>query len=283
MTATEEPLIIRCEHARLVAILHRPAEPRPRGVLLVVGGPQYRVGSHRQFVLLARHLARRGFPVLRFDYRGMGDSEGADTLFDTAGADVRAALEGLSAAAGVSEIVIWGLCDAASSALLHGATDTRVRGLVLVNPWVRQGETQARTVLKHYYASRLFDPELWRRVLTGRMNVLASVADFARNLRKSVGVPGGTAAGGTLPGGSFVARMLEGLESFRGKVLLILSGDDLTAAEFKDEVQSSPRWSRALERATVQRRDFPAANHTFSTAAWRDGVALCTEQWLESL
>ncbi|KAB8057318.1 hydrolase 1, exosortase A system-associated, partial [Janthinobacterium violaceinigrum] len=60
--------------ARLVGILSLPAAPGPRGVLIVTGGPQYRVGSHRQFVLLARALAAQGVPVLRFDLRGMGDS-----------------------------------------------------------------------------------------------------------------------------------------------------------------------------------------------------------------
>ena len=46
------------------------------GVVIVVGGAQYRVGSHRQFVGLARHLAAHGHPVLRFDFPGMGDSPG---------------------------------------------------------------------------------------------------------------------------------------------------------------------------------------------------------------
>jgi len=46
------------------------------GVLIVVGGPQYRVGSHRQFVMLARFLADHGVPCMRFDYRGMGDVSG---------------------------------------------------------------------------------------------------------------------------------------------------------------------------------------------------------------
>ena len=43
-----------------------------RGMLIVVGGPQYRAGSHRQFTLLARDVAATGVPTMRFDYRGMG-------------------------------------------------------------------------------------------------------------------------------------------------------------------------------------------------------------------
>src|SRR5262245_37346209 len=46
-----------CEGQRLFGILSQPASPGRRGVLIVVGGPQYRAGSHRQFTLLARDLA----------------------------------------------------------------------------------------------------------------------------------------------------------------------------------------------------------------------------------
>ena len=48
----------------------------------MVGGPQYRVGSHRQFTLMARAFAAAGYPVLRFDYRGIGDSEGESRGFE---------------------------------------------------------------------------------------------------------------------------------------------------------------------------------------------------------
>ena len=78
---TEEvPLSFACQDCRLYGVLHRPRSRGRSGVLIVVGGPQYRVGSHRQFVLLARFLAGRSIPVLRFDYRGMGDSEGEQQL-----------------------------------------------------------------------------------------------------------------------------------------------------------------------------------------------------------
>ncbi|HBZ05431.1 MAG TPA: hydrolase 1, exosortase A system-associated, partial [Massilia sp.] len=49
-----------CRGAWLYGIVSLPAAPHPRGVLIVVGGPQYRAGSHRQFTLLARDLAAAG-------------------------------------------------------------------------------------------------------------------------------------------------------------------------------------------------------------------------------
>jgi hypothetical protein len=76
--------------------------------------------------------------------------------------------------------------------------------------------------------------------------------------------------------------MLEGLERFEGKTLLILSGDDLTAAEFRDETARSREWRKALERNTVTRHELAEANHTFSTRAWRDLVAAWTLNWLRA-
>jgi len=78
----ERASVFGCGGDRLVGILHAPAErARDIGVLVVVGGPQYRVGSHRQFVRMARDFAAAGYPVLRFDHRGIGDSDGAARSF----------------------------------------------------------------------------------------------------------------------------------------------------------------------------------------------------------
>ena len=72
----EVPLTFDCLGDTLIGILHKGASDASTGVLMVVGGRQYRAGAHRQFVKLARYLACHGIPVLRFDVRGMGDSEG---------------------------------------------------------------------------------------------------------------------------------------------------------------------------------------------------------------
>jgi hypothetical protein len=76
--------------------------------------------------------------------------------------------------------------------------------------------------------------------------------------------------------------MLKGLAGFDGRVLLILSGNDLTAAEFRDLADGSPRWRALLTGDRVTRRELPDATHTFSTEAWRTQVATWTAEWLAS-
>ena len=78
MSVEEVPFIFDCQGESLIGILHQPVNAASIGILIVVGGPQYRVGSHRQFLLLARSLSANDIPVLRFDYRAMGDSGGND-------------------------------------------------------------------------------------------------------------------------------------------------------------------------------------------------------------
>ena len=89
-------LRIAFEGIDLVAVLSAPsAAPSGVGVVVIVGGPQYRVGSHRQFVELARALVRAGHHVLRYDCRGMGDSDGAMQGFEASVPDVGAAIDAL--------------------------------------------------------------------------------------------------------------------------------------------------------------------------------------------
>jgi len=266
----------------MIGILHCPEQPGHRGVLIVVGGPQYRVGSHRQFLLLARFLADAGIAVLRFDYRGMGDSDGEPRCFEDIRDDIAAAVDEFFARIPeLREVVIWGLCDAASAALMYACNDSRIRGLVLLNPWVRSDATLARAFLKHHYAAKFFDKDFWKRILTGQTNPFMAIADFLATLRDaSRGEADQTAAPDTT---AFVDRMRDGLARFTGRVLVILSGEDITAAEFKDEVARSARWRELVRQPRVKLIDFESANHTFSRRVWRDRVAADTAEWIKSL
>lgn len=269
-----------------VGILHSPDEPQGgKGILVVVGGPQYRAGSHRHFVLLARALADAGFPVLRFDYRGMGDSDGAPTSFDFVGDDIEAAIDTLCEHhPGVRQVVLWGLCDGASAALMYAAKDPRVAALVLLNPWVRSDAGQARAYLRHYYIRRLFDRAFWRRLVTGRWRWRDSIHDFGRlvaRLRRSAPAHGASAHEANAPE-SFIDRMDQGWGAFRGRILLILSGNDLTADEFRDWVGATRRRRAWLKHPDTHVETVRGANHTFARRDWRDKVNELTADWLRS-
>jgi exosortase A-associated hydrolase 1 len=253
-------------------------------VLIVVGGPQYRAGSHRQFTLLCRMLASRGIAAMRFDFRGMGDSEGLASSFTDVGAQLRAASDHFLQQCGkLRELVLWGLCDGASAALIHAGSDTRITGLVLLNPWVRTDESLARAYIKSYYLKRMLSRSFWQKLLAGRFRF----AEAGRSLLANVAAASGhgrdleeeARAGARNP---LPVRMLEGWMRFRGRILLVLSENDLTADEFRQVVASDPRWSRALAEPRVQRQDVAGANHTFATSQWRAQVERATADWVLS-
>ncbi|EQD77831.1 esterase/lipase/thioesterase family protein [mine drainage metagenome] len=97
MSYAETPLTMECQGDALVGILTQPETPAPLGVLIIVGGPQCRTGSHRQFTLLARGLAQQDIPSLRFDYRGSGGQVRAPCgNFEEIQEDITSALRGVS-------------------------------------------------------------------------------------------------------------------------------------------------------------------------------------------
>jgi len=72
---------------------------------------------------------------MRFDYRGMGDSEGDMRNFEVI--DATSVRHRYLSQTGPGSVPYYdlGLCDAASAALYYAHTDTRVSRLILLNPW----------------------------------------------------------------------------------------------------------------------------------------------------
>ena len=283
MSAHEHCLQFDCAGSPLVGIVAQPALPARVGVVIVVGGPQYRVGSHRQFTLLARRLADAGFAALRFDCRGMGDSAGPARDFLSIDEDIGAAIAALRRdQPTLQTVALWGLCDAASAALLyaHGRVQRDVGGLCLLNPWVRSAQSQATAQVKHYYLQRLMAPAFWRKLARGQVG-LGRLGELAGNLsRMLVERRRGAAAGSHMGFQQHMARAWQGTDC---PLLLILSGRDLTAKEFTDTVARDPAWRGAQARKALTRVDLPDADHTFSDPAMQLAVEQATLNWLNVL
>ena len=217
---------------------------------------------------------------MRFDYRGMGDSSGGQRDFEAVSEDIAAAVNALKVACPeLDQVILWGLCDAASAVLLYcqGRRDSRISGVCLLNPWVRSEATLAKTQVKHYYGQRLLQPDFWRKLFSGKVSLVGSVKELWHKLRLSVRKQSETQSAKP-----FQTRMAQGLGNFSGQVLLILSGQDYTAKEFLEYSGSDLAWAGLLNRPNVHRHEIPAADHTFSSARHREGVALAMLQWLEN-
>lgn len=113
-----------------------PGQFRDFGVVLCHPLGQEFVRAHRALSQWAIRLARQGFPVLRFDYYGQGDSAGADedgTLAQWQ-ADLRSAIQELKRRGRVETVFLGGLRLGASLAALVASGRDDVEGLALWEP-----------------------------------------------------------------------------------------------------------------------------------------------------
>jgi exosortase A-associated hydrolase 1 len=265
-------------------VLARPASPGDVAVIVVVGGPQYRIGSQRQFVRVARELAASGVTCMRFDYRGMGDSEGTIRSFDSVTRDVAAAIEATrTAVPSVSSIVLWGLCDGASAALIAAPLIPTVRTIIALNPHIRSEVSLNRALVRHYYVERLLTRGFWRKFAQGQLELRRYVAEFAVRL---VSAASSALWSSRRQGTSdkFQDSMLAGLKALPDPCLLVLSGRDLTAQEFDTYCRHDREWSAILADARrIKIVRFPEADHTFSEEPTRSEMVRLTKEFVLSL
>ncbi len=273
MKSCEEIAWMTVADDRLPVIVHTPSAAPAWVMLIVVGGPQYRVGSHRQFVLAARAFAAQGVACVRFDYRGMGDATGAPRDFLAVEEDISAAVAFTRARFPSSRVCLYGLCDGASAIALW-LRRASCDAVVLINPWVFQEHTAAETRLRSYYLRRLVSPEFWRKLLSFQLNVRESSRSLGTTLRE---------LGGGDDAGSYVAGMLEGLRAFSGAGYLVLSGDDLTAAEFQALCRKDEQWGSLFASDNWANATYQDADHTFSEREVFDQSHAAMLTWLGDL
>ena len=158
----EEPLQFG-DSGRLFGILTLPSMSPRKALELPVfvflnAGLLHRVGPHRLYVRLARDLSRMGFSSLRVDLAGKGDSPSRPGLTnqESVAADYEEILRVLESRLGSVQLVLGGLCSGADNAIRLTPRDSRVVGLVLLDPICSpdDGFRARAIVLKYTNAAR---------------------------------------------------------------------------------------------------------------------------------
>lgn len=204
------------------------------GLLLVSGGNEVRSGAFGGQAALAADIAGAGYPVFRFDRRGVGDSEGENRGFRKSGKDIAAALATFRAISPqVTRVVGFGNCDAASALMLAGGAGCDA--LVLSNPWTydEEGEeTLPPAAIRSRYSEKLRNTKELVRLLSGGVNLRKLVAGMRRALRAPA------------PPSTLAEEMRAGLADFYGPARFLVAGADRTGMAFENTWGDDPRLSR---------------------------------------
>jgi uncharacterized protein len=263
------PLTWSSGGAMLTAMLHLPKADAPRAAILMLpGGTDYRIGSHRSYVRLAAALCDAGLAVLRLDVSGMGDSGGAYAGFEELGPDIASGIDQLRQRLPVhTPVILWGQCDGASAILLGLGKFFEVEGAILCNPWVRTAQTAAAQVVQHHYRQRLASPQSWQRILKGQTNVWRSFQNLGRALRALLKP--------TINPGSYLDRIGRSLAAAPCRCLVVIGEYDAAGQEFRLFAKKL-----ALSPEKITHVLIPGGNHSFSTKAQQHKISNEALKWI---
>lgn len=236
---------------------------RSTGLLIVSGGNEIRSGAFGGQAALAARIARAGYPVFRFDRRGVGDSAGENRGFRHSAKDIAAAIDTLRAMVPqVNRVVAFGNCDAASALMLAGGAGCDA--LVLSNPWTIEqdaangpaDDTPPPAALRARYLEKLKNPREIIRLLGGGVNLAKLARGLARSLRPAP------------PPSSLAQEMRAGLATFTGDVRILVATADRTAQVFE------AAWGAVEANGDPRIRRCEGAGHAYVEPEHRD--------WLEA-
>lgn len=231
--------------------------PGATGLLIVSGGNEIRIGAHRGMALLAQRIAEADHPVFRYDRRGIGDSTGDNLGFESSSEDIAAATAAFRAETGVTRIVAYGNCDAATAlALFHGRAG--IDALLLANPWAIEAtdDMPPAAAIRARYAERLRDPREWLRLVRGGVNLSKLASGLLKASRKQSQQIDG------LP-----ARLATALTESQVPITILLAKGDNTAVAFADFL-AGPAFAAARDTISVERCD--STSHSFASPSDKD-------------
>jgi len=279
----------------LSGILHGPhtSPAAGAGVLLVEVGVGTRMGMHRFNVRLARRLAALGYPVVRVDPGGVGNSEGSIgpmpllTYYEAIEAgifteDLKAVLASARRATNIEDWYVFGHCGGAVAAVLAFHSEPGIRGAVFTDiPFFPARGRPALTQAK------LASARSWIRALTFRTDYRFLLKNVFERLRKRVKSLLSRAPAGEGP--SRVAVDRHGLNAtlvagFRNlvrrqkEILLVFSDTDHALEDFR-RFESRLVGTSELRRVPYRVEVVEGANHTFFLQPAQEGLMKAIADW----
>lgn len=299
---------------RLFGMMHRPAVPCVPGIAIILLSPgvKMRVAPHQLYVNMAERFASLGYPVLRFDFYGLGDSEGEaeeEYLADLYGAvqvgrymdDTIAAMDWMERTHGINKFIVSGLCGGAITGLLTASKDQRIKCLLgLAIPVILDGthidftkymtDSQLKET-RDGYIRKLWDLRAWRswiRFLTFRSHYSLIFRSLLKPLLEKTHKT--TAASATSDPNEpkdntnpYFAPAFFNMLSTGRHIYLVFAGSDRLLWEYEKKFVERHRQRLELYSAHYAMHVTKDANHIFSFREWEEDMLDQCCRWLVAL
>jgi uncharacterized protein len=304
--ARVEPVVfVNRRGLRLFGILHLPSAESTAGVgvILLSPGVKMRVGPQGLYRRMADLFLSLGLPVLRFDYHGIGDSEGdlpEEFLKDVYNHveigrfvdDTLDAMNFLQERTGTRRFVLSGLCGGAMTGLLAASRDDRVAGLVGlgITPLVSSRAADPSVYfsaghlehLRKGYFKKLLSPSAWVRFLSLKSDHKVIWRSLMAPLKR-VSAPGQAAEGApAAPDNTnplFPPAFFTMLSANR-PMLLVFGGSDRLRWEFEEKFVARHKDRLAPLSAGYDLRVIDHANHVLTFTEWQRELLQLAEAWM---
>ena len=308
MSAAESVSFTNRSGLTLHGMLHSPPSGDARNccVLLLSPGIKGRIGPHRLYLKLAEHLAPMGFHVLRFDFHGLGDSEGdaeEEVLADLYNAiqvgryvdDTFDAMDWMQSHHRTDRFVGSGLCGGSITALLAAAKDPRICGLLGIGlPVTLDGgeATRGRFLTAHQTQEargellhRLVRPWTWTKFLSGRSNYRVIWRVFRQVFgMKDTGAADQAAAAPAVDNTNpLAAPAFLGLLRSGRPALLAYSGADRLLSQFRERLEQPHQQELDACAASYRVHVIAEANHILSDPSWVSELQDVAGRWLDEV
>jgi len=273
------------------------------GIVLLPAGLKYRAGPSRMNVQLARSFEKAGYPVLRFDPLGIGESDGAiedapmHAMYDSIvqGRFVDDTLLGCAVARerfGVNKIIVGGLCGGAITAMLAGASQPgAIQGLLLLSTPITLSGADSKIggpalspgLARHHsraYAKKLFSPDAWKRVLRLESNFSGVFAALKMAAVDKLRPRKAAAAMATVANESpLFMQAFTRLNQHHTAQLYLFGGSDNRWVDFDTGIVQ-PRLRGQLRGPSYDIKVLREANHEFQSGSARQHIVAEANAWL---
>ncbi len=297
---TEKAVRFEVGDRELVGNLVLPSDPRNAVVVFVHGWSGVRCGPNRLLTKLARKMGDHGWPSLRFDLGGRGESGGDGMLVSLASMadDLTGAVDFALETFDAHEVVLVGMCSGGNVAIGTLPRLPNVRGMLLFSVYpFSDGDSFGRDMnrtLHHLriYWNKLGSAQTWQRFIQGDLNFrqIARVlfGHFRKRRLQSVApeekkstAAGKASAAAAVEGRHSASPPRAHLEKLKaaGPVLMIYGTGDPDAGAARQYYQSFS----VEHRLPVIFHEIAGANHNFSSQEWESSVYRLSLEFINGL